>query len=789
MKKQQDYTRLWDLPAVFLLAAAFMTAATRLVSTGWTRHLEITQTIAILGLVLGTAIGYSRFSPGFSLVLGFSYGIILLPWQLGSTIKDEILWPERLVILFNRSQTIINQLLNREVVHDSLLFLILMAVLFWALSVYSSYILTRYGKAWRAILPLGFVLLVIQSFDAAVERRLLYLGVFIFIGLLLIARMFFIHQQTAWKQNKTALPPHLGVEFIRIAVLTVAFIVIFVWAVPAMARSVRAAERAWQPVREVWLISQDYLDNAFAALQTSVGIIPDYYGKSALLGRGNPLDDTRIFTVMPAGELPDNFRLYWRARNYDKYENGQWSSTKIKTRIVNPDETDLQFTYSPGRMKRTFEIIPANHMTTLFSANDPLWINRKTLVEMIEFPGGITEVSSLRASPNLMAGQSYQIQSSLSYVSEEQLRNAGSDYPDWILERYLQMPETITPRTIQLAEQITATHDNPFDKAVAITNYLRANIEYTETVPQKPENQDAVDWVLFDLKQGFCNYYATSQVMLLRAIGIPARFVMGYAQGELLNEVTFEYLVRQRDAHAWPEVFFPNIGWVEFEPTVSQDILVRPSIIESNAGFSGLQPGFEFEERRPDQTSPGQNFSAMDQGENPNVNPLIRYFTFIIYIFVILSTALLIIFVWRFRKRIDLSPIPIYLERSILKIGFQPPNAIRNWARRAALPPITKAYQEINIALDRIGYPPPDSFTPDERATYLSSNINKLIKPAQDLVSEYQTSIFSEQHGDLKIAQEAGAVIKSTAFRVYLNNLVDKINFRRPKKTPPLGKL
>ena len=87
-------------------------------------------------------------------------------------------------------------------------------------------------------------------------------------------------------------------------------------------------------------------------------------------------------------------------------------------------------------------------------------------------------------------------------------------------------------------------------------------------------------WVLFHTKKGFCNYYASDEVLLLRSIGIPARMAVGFAEGEGSNDSTARgesFIVRNHDAHAWPEVYFPNIGWVEFEPTVNQNPIVRPA--------------------------------------------------------------------------------------------------------------------------------------------------------------------------------------------------------------------
>ena len=103
--------------------------------------------------------------------------------------------------------------------------------------------------------------------------------------------------------------------------------------------------------------------------------------------------------------------------------------------------------------------------------------------------------------------------------------------------------------------------------------YLRENIEYSDTVPNPPRNKDRLEWILFEHKKGYCVYYASSEVLMLRSLGIPARMAVGFAQGDAEDGT---YTVRRLNAHAWPEVYFPGIGWVEFEPTASQPSLDRP---------------------------------------------------------------------------------------------------------------------------------------------------------------------------------------------------------------------
>ena len=105
--------------------------------------------------------------------------------------------------------------------------------------------------------------------------------------------------------------------------------------------------------------------------------------------------------------------------------------------------------------------------------------------------------------------------------------------------------------------------DNPYDKADAIEKLLRT-YKYNQGISAPPAGQDGVDYFLFDVKEGYCDYYASAMVVMLRSVGVPARFVVGYTPGQLKqqNEQTDEapvYRVLERNAHAWPEVYFPSL--------------------------------------------------------------------------------------------------------------------------------------------------------------------------------------------------------------------------------------
>ena len=120
---------------------------------------------------------------------------------------------------------------------------------------------------------------------------------------------------------------------------------------------------------------------------------------------------------------------------------------------------------------------------------------------------------------------------------------------------------------------MTAVEPTPYDRARAIEQYLRT-FPYTLQLPPPPLDRDVVDYFLFDLQKGYCDYYASAMVVLARAAGLPARLVVGYAPGTFDAQRAL-YVVTAADAHSWAEVYFPGIGWIEFEPTAGRAALER----------------------------------------------------------------------------------------------------------------------------------------------------------------------------------------------------------------------
>jgi transglutaminase-like putative cysteine protease len=159
----------------------------------------------------------------------------------------------------------------------------------------------------------------------------------------------------------------------------------------------------------------------------------------------------------------------------------------------------------------------------------------------------------------------YDAISFLPEVSPTELSEASADFPEQIRDVYLELPSNLDPRIRKLAKEVTAHSHNEYERVSAISAYLDSHYRYTLDL-QGPVPSDPLANFLFVRREGHCEFFATAMTVMLRALGIPARYVTGFAPGEY-NDVAGDYIIRASDAHAWVEVYFPGYAWLTFDPT------------------------------------------------------------------------------------------------------------------------------------------------------------------------------------------------------------------------------
>jgi transglutaminase-like putative cysteine protease len=305
-------------------------------------------------------------------------------------------------------------------------------------------------------------------------------------------------------------------------------------------------------------------------------------GASAALGSQSTSSHFTVRSSSPA---------YWRTGAYDRYTGSGWEQTGETTSF---DGTLSGDGIEGARVDYQVELNrSATALPTVWRPNSVDGVSNLR----------VTDQRALRAGDRLGSGTTYTGTSHRPPQDPQVLRTSGGNYPASIEERYTALPEDTPSRVGLFTDDITSNASTPYEKAVAIEEWLEANKEYS--LDASATSDHMTDTFLFEMDTGYCEYFATSMTTMLRTQDIPARYVVGYSTGQQVGENTYE--VRGMNAHAWVEVYFEDVGWVKFDPTPGSARLQQEqdSIQEQNpdADYSPTEQG-----------SPGEEFSAEQNG-------------------------------------------------------------------------------------------------------------------------------------------------------------------------------
>ena len=269
-------------------------------------------------------------------------------------------------------------------------------------------------------------------------------------------------------------------------------------------------------------------------------------------------------------ELPDmpggRERLYLRGVAYDRYGGRSWSTSMARRRnlgsfgdgtfIVRPGAgRDLQQT--PRLIQQDILLEPLD-TPVLFAAPFADYVSG-------DLPGlQADSMTGIYLPVPASSRVRYSVVSREPQVIPDERTAAAVDYPRSVMERYLQLPE-LSDKIAELSRQVARNAASPYERITAIQDHLLRTYRYSLDVETATSLHPLEDF-LFARKTGYCEHYATAMVTMLRAVGVPSRLVTGFLATEW-NEFGGYFTVRQRDAHAWVEVYFPQSGWITFDPT------------------------------------------------------------------------------------------------------------------------------------------------------------------------------------------------------------------------------
>jgi len=253
--------------------------------------------------------------------------------------------------------------------------------------------------------------------------------------------------------------------------------------------------------------------------------------------------------------------LYVRTKVYDHFDGTVWTYSEPKEiSLYRPQQ---RFIFAASQSETSGETVDQQYV---IQGYDDAVLPTAARPISIQFPGNTLRINregGIAAIRPLEKGTRYTVQSYRQEVAQHLAD--GSNAPGIEAERYRQIPPQVTERTTRLTASITAPADNDLQRAILIESYLRNTYPYSTTSYGQLPPAGLVEWFLFDKKTGHCELYASAMVMMLRQLGIPARFVTGYATSAP-NPITGYQEVRN-PGHAWVEAWLPHHGWVTFEPT------------------------------------------------------------------------------------------------------------------------------------------------------------------------------------------------------------------------------
>lgn len=280
---------------------------------------------------------------------------------------------------------------------------------------------------------------------------------------------------------------------------------------------------------------------------------------------------------------------YWRTGAYSTYTGSGWARSdglRASEEPITNGPTTGQTAEYRVELKQ-----PATAMPTVW---------RPTSID-VAADLQVTPEAGVRPESPLESGTTYEGRSQIPPRDPSVLRATGRSYPEPIEDGYTGLPEETVERVSPFTDNLTANTSSPYETAVRIETWLETSKSYSLKVAEPPAD-DVASQFIFEMEEGYCEYFATAMTVMLRSQDIPARYVVGYSTGQPIDDST--YLVRSMNAHAWVEVYFPEVGWVRFDPTPGSARLQNEQRVMNETPMGGEAYN------HTEEGSPGENCSC-----------------------------------------------------------------------------------------------------------------------------------------------------------------------------------
>ena len=607
---------------------------------------------------------------------------------------------------------------------DNVVILLWITFAAWGIGYLGAWGLFRRRSVTIAALPAAIVLSVNITYIGPLRLPFV---IFTAALLLLMVQVNLSTLTERWDRTRTDYSAELGLNVTALSLLLIAAVTFFSVFFPRIHGN-PISEAFWTYLGDGWGNVEAATNRLFSGVSNPSGL--SSFAGTQQLGVGENLPFTRQTTMV----VLSTHRTYWRGVSFDYYDRDHWENSDKALTTRDPDQgrfdtpTSLRARVT---VRAIFEIFDSNS-SILYTPGELLSLNRQYRVQSA-IQGEIDDYSVVRATRAIGRRISYAVEASVSGATSVQLRRAGTVYPDG-LDRYLQISDT-TPRVRELANRFGNISDNPFELAQQIEFFLR-RLPFAIDIPELPSDRDAVDFYLFDLRRGFSDYTASAMAILLRLNGVPARLVTGYVPG-FFDEESGAFVVGPEDAHSWVEVYFPQYGWVTFEPSGYRAALARFEFGTALSGELEIVDDYDLDELAD---LFGVDLEAFDDPGLPNSNPVINLLSRLSGVFIVLGGILAVV----------VGSFLVFFLVNALRAQFESP---RNGVQRA--------YRAMLRYARWAGYNLDESRTPMELADRLSADLypagttgatglspaagsTGVSRPPVDIARQYARSAYSD---------------------------------------------
>ncbi|MGZ4431387.1 MAG: transglutaminase TgpA family protein [Gaiellales bacterium] len=550
-----------------LLIFMLLTLGWSLQRAEWINHMQYLLPLAVVAAIAGALLGLTRLSVVIVLPVSALVGAAFVLGLIGSEFFPLHDQTARLVLLRGDALDFTRIVLDGGFAPQLSPYAIGLGVLMWVTAFIAAYALYRHHRVLDSILLVAVAL--IANMAATFRDLFLYLVAFSIAALLLWLRIALVNREENWRVRKVRENVDVPGQIMRSGVTFIVGSIALAWILTTVAVAAPLTS-VWSNLDGVWSDVRNQFEGAFGGLAgTDSRIQGTSFGSSFRVhGEWNSSDGA----VMTVGATRP---YYMRAVTYDVYTGHGWSSSKGSDRRVAAGDRIFPGD-TPERPLAAFAVetvtveVQGGVGRNIFTPGYPTTVLAPLVV--VE-PGGLPLLGALQSGVALQAGKGYQVTAAITNATEAMLAGAGTTYPAEIKATYTGT-KGVTQRTADLAHQVVqdANATDPYHEAKALAAYLRTDPRFTyrtiAALPSDP-NRDITDFFLFDKngQVGYCEYFATAMVVMARTLGLPARVAVGYAPGERISPSVYQ--VREKNAHAWAEVYFPGYGWQIFEATKS----------------------------------------------------------------------------------------------------------------------------------------------------------------------------------------------------------------------------